>query len=147
VILSELGRENILRLRRFGSDLDQANLRPLQPLPALHDIEGDAFTFIEGREPGSFKSRDVDEHVLPSLSRVIKPKPFLALNHFTVPVCPTAGPEDSSFDVVAPELDRGGVLGLAVLVSLSTSVTCGPVCPGPMRTSRVSPGWTALMPL
>ena len=34
-----------------------------------------------------------------------------------------------------------------LLLTLSTSVTCGPLWPGPTRTSRVSPGCTALMPL
>jgi hypothetical protein len=31
----------------------------------------------------------------------MKPKPFSALNHFTVPVSSTAMPEDDPFDVVA----------------------------------------------
>ena len=37
--------------------------------------------------------------------------------------------------------DRRGVIRPAMLLwRLSTSVTCGPVWPGPTRTSRVSPG-------
>jgi hypothetical protein len=28
------------------------------------DIDDDSLTLVEGREPGSFKGRDVDEHVL-----------------------------------------------------------------------------------
>ena len=34
-----------------------------------------------------------------------------------------------------------------LLWRLITSVTCGPLWPGPTRTSRVSPGCTVLMPL
>jgi hypothetical protein len=45
------------------------------------------------------------------------------LNHFTVPVSSTDVPEARSLDVVARKLKRGGVVGVAVLVStLSTSV-------------------------
>src|SRR5215469_14852210 len=61
-----------------------------------------------------------------------------------VPVSSTDGP----FDVVAWALDRRDAIGTAVLLStLSTSVTCGPLWPGPTRTSRVSPGCRALLPL
>src|SRR6516225_9663400 len=74
----------------------------------------------------------------------MKPKPFSVSNHFTVPVSSADGP----LEISAGELDRRGVAGSAVLLStLRTSVTCGPLCPGPTRTSTVSPGCTALMPL
>jgi len=57
----------------------------------------------------------------------MNPKPFSALNHFTVPFSSTAIPEDDPFDVVAPKFDRRGGAGIAVLVStLRTSVTCDP---------------------
>src|SRR6266446_2020750 len=57
-------------------------------------------------------------------------------------------PEDDPFDVVGPRFAPRGVVGLAVLRStLMISVTCGPLCPGPTRTSRVSPDCTELMPL
>jgi hypothetical protein len=43
-------------------------------------------------------------------------------------------PEDDPLDVFVPKFDRGGVVGLAVLLStLMISVTCGPLCPGPTR--------------
>src|SRR5271167_865092 len=74
----------------------------------------------------------------------MKPKPFSTSNHFTVPASSTDGP----LDTAAWEPDRRGVAGTGVLLStLRTSVTCGPLCPGPTRTSTVSPGCTALMPL
>ena len=44
------------------------------------------------------------------------------------------------FEVVARKSDLRRAGGAAVLVSmLSTSVMCGPLWPGPTRTSRVSP--------
>src|SRR6516162_9420094 len=79
---------------------------------------------------------------VPSARPSIHPKPLTTLNHFTVPVSST----DGSLDMTAWKVARRGVVGTAVLLStLSTSVTCGPLCPGPTRTSRVSPGCTALM--
>src|SRR5215813_10470523 len=56
--------ETIIRSRSGWPDLDQPYPTGFRPLPALGETEGDAFTFIEAREPGSFKSRDVDECVL-----------------------------------------------------------------------------------
>jgi hypothetical protein len=47
----------------------------------------------------------------------MKPKPFSALNHFTVPVSSTAMSEDEPFDVVAPKFGRRGGAGTAVLLS------------------------------
>jgi hypothetical protein len=62
----------------------------------------------------------------------------------TVPGSSTDGPLDTAAGIP----DRRGSPGTAVLVStLRTSVMCGPLCPGPTRTSTVSPGCTALMPL
>ena len=63
VIFRELGNENTPGPPDPLLQLDQANPRGFQPLAALGDSEGDTFTFIEGGEPGSFKSRDVDEYV------------------------------------------------------------------------------------
>jgi hypothetical protein len=69
------------------------------------------------------------------------------LNHFTVPASSTAVSVDGAFNVVDWKFDRPDAVGAAVLRStLSTSVTCGPLCPGPTRTSRVSPSCTALIP-
>ena len=82
----------------------------------------------------------------PPSSLAMKPKPLSTLNHFTVPVSSTDVSEDGPPDVGDRTLALRDVTGAAVLVStLSTSVTCGPLCPGPTRTSRVSPGCTALM--
>src|SRR6516225_8392095 len=73
---------------------------------------------------------------LPPLFGVTKPYPLSALNHFTVPVSSTDGP----FDGVAWALDRRDGIGVALpVLTLSTSVMCGPLWPGPTRTSRVSP--------
>ena len=44
--------------------LDEAYSCRFQPFSALDDIDDDSLTLVEGREPGSFKGRDVDEHVL-----------------------------------------------------------------------------------
>ena len=49
-----------------GPTLDQPYPRGFRPFATLGDIEGDAFTFIEGHEPGWCESRDVDEYVLSS---------------------------------------------------------------------------------
>ena len=46
-----------------GPDLNQANPRRLRTLPALDHID-DGLPFTDRGEPGSFKSRDVDEYVL-----------------------------------------------------------------------------------
>src|SRR6266478_500066 len=40
----------------------------------------------------------------PPPSRAMKPKPFSALNHFTVPVSSTAMPEDDPFECRRPEI-------------------------------------------
>jgi hypothetical protein len=113
---------------REGSPATRSSVRPclclaqpysrrFEPLAALGDIEGDAFTFIQGRQPGSFKAERWTNTSLPPLSRAMKPKPFSVLNHFTVPVSWIARSEDGLPDVGARELDRGGVVGVAVLPS------------------------------
>jgi hypothetical protein len=63
----------------------------------------------------------------------MKPNPFLALYHFTVPVSWTLASEAgrSEGDL---KLARGGLDGAAVLLStLIISVTCGPRCPEPLE--------------
>jgi hypothetical protein len=47
---------------------------------------------IEVAEPSLLDSRDVDEYVLAAGVRLNKPKPFVGLNHFTVPVATSALP-------------------------------------------------------
>src|ERR1700730_708011 len=62
---------------------------------------------------------------LPPPSRTMKPKPFCALNHLTVPTSSTAVSSDGRLAVGKAE--RRGAAGAAVLLStLRTSVTCGP---------------------
>ena len=67
VMFRELGNENTPGPPEPLLQLDQANPRGFRPLAALGDIEGDAFTFIEVREPGKSESRDVDEYVLSTI--------------------------------------------------------------------------------
>ena len=113
------------------ADLDQPYLRGFESLSALDNIDDNRLSFVEACNPGSFKSRDVDEHVLPAVVPSNKPETLSALNHFTVPVSSTARSEDGPPDVAGRGLDPRGAVGTAVLLStLSTSVTCGPVCPG-----------------
>src|SRR5215831_20417133 len=117
--------------------LNQANPRCLQPFSPLGDVDDNAIPFAEAGEPRSFKGRDVDKHILAAAVPSDKAVALIGVEHFTVPVSSTDGP----FNVVAWAVERRDAIGTAVLLSmLSTSVTCGPLCPGPTRTSRVSPG-------
>ncbi len=50
----------------MGLDLDQANPRCFKSFSALDDIDDDGLSFVEAREPRSFESGEVDEHVLPA---------------------------------------------------------------------------------
>src|SRR6266571_4503469 len=76
----------------------------------------------------------------------MKPNPFVALYHFTVPVSWTLASKAAGSEGDL-KLARGGLDGDAVLLStLMTSVTCGPRRPEANRNSSVSPGCTALMP-
>jgi hypothetical protein len=59
--------------------------RTLAPL-ARYELVLDALTLVEGAEPRCLDRRDVDESIRSPLSGVMKPKPLVALNHFTVPV-------------------------------------------------------------
>src|ERR1700730_10594166 len=71
-----------------NSRLDQANSCCFGPPAALGDIEGDAVTFIEGREPGWRESRDVDEYVLSTITpsdeaeALVAIEPFHGAGHF-----------------------------------------------------------------
>jgi hypothetical protein len=46
------------------TDLDQADPCRFQPFLPLGDVDDHAIPFAAAREPGSFNSGDVDEHVL-----------------------------------------------------------------------------------
>jgi hypothetical protein len=45
-------------------DLGQANSRRFKTFPAFDHIDNDGLSFGETREPGSFESGDMDEHIL-----------------------------------------------------------------------------------
>jgi len=64
VMFRELGNENTPGPPGRFLQLDQANPRGFRPLSALDKIDKDGLSFSEARDPGSFESRDVDEHVL-----------------------------------------------------------------------------------
>src|SRR5437588_5105872 len=64
VMFAELGNENTPGPPGPLLQLDQANPRGFRPLSALDKIDKDGLSFSEARDPGSFESRDVDEHVL-----------------------------------------------------------------------------------
>src|SRR5215212_9834184 len=94
---------------------------------------------------------------LPPPSRTIKPNPFIALYHLTVPLScevtssggrsPPPGPPPGRKPPPAPVRGGHGAGAAAVLVStLNTSVTCGPRCPCATRTWSVSPGWISVTP-
>ena len=51
---------------RMIEPLDQPYPRRFQPFSTLDDVDDDGLPFGEVREPGSFESGDVDEHVLPA---------------------------------------------------------------------------------
>src|ERR1700726_3737771 len=77
----------------------------------------------------------------------MKPKPFVALYHLTVPDSSTAVPSAGGYTGRSGRA-RLGISCCAVLLStLRISVTCGPLGPGPARTSSVAPGGTLSWPL
>jgi hypothetical protein len=83
-LLSATSRGFSLSMRLARLIIRPTYPRGFRPFATLGDIEGDAFTFIEGHEPGWCESRDVDEYVLSSTIPAMKPKPLSTLNHFTV---------------------------------------------------------------
>src|SRR5258707_6994101 len=94
--------------------------------------------------PARCKAEACTNTSLPPPSRTIKPKPFVELYHLTVPFSDDVASSGARSAGRNPVRGRGGA---AVLVStLSTSVTCGPRWPCATRTSRVSPGCTAVTP-
>src|ERR1700722_16698896 len=85
---------------------------------------------------------------LPPRSEAIKPKPLVALNHFTVPESSTVARSIEGGYAGRSGLGRLGCSCNVVLVStLMISVTCGPFEPGAARTSSVAPGGTLPWPL
>ena len=124
--------QSSFRYRRPSPNLEEANPSRFQPFAPSPRPE----------RPDRSRAEMCTNTSVPQPSRAMKPKPFSTLNHFTVPRSSTDGP----LDAAAGKPDRRGGAGTAVLVStLRTSVMCGPLCPGPTRTSTVSPGCTALM--
>src|SRR4029077_10018763 len=84
---------------------------------------------------------------LPPRSEAMKPNPFTALYHLTVPGSSTAARAAGRY---RGRSGRGGVGNSCCAVLLSTlriSLTCGPLGPGPARTSSVAPGGTLPWPL
>ena len=56
-------------------------------LAALHHhLVADLLVLVQALQAGLLHGGDVDEHVLAAVLRAMKPKPLVALNHFTVPV-------------------------------------------------------------
>ena len=93
------------------------------------------------------KRRGVHETSYPPLSGTMKPNPFMALYHFTVPISWTLAFKGCRSDGDS-KLPRVGLVRAAVLLpTLMTSATWGPRCPGVTRISSVSPGCRVLMPM
>src|SRR6266853_1468438 len=65
--------------------LDQAKPRRFQPLSTLDDIDNDVLPFAEAGEPGSLKSGDVDENVLPAAITSDKAEALLGVEPFHCP--------------------------------------------------------------
>ena len=121
--------------------LDQANLHGFQPLAALGDSEDDTFTFIDGGEPGSFKSRDVDEYVLATTipsdeaEALVDIEPFHGAGLFDR--CAGRCPARCRRANTRSRWCRGRC---GARIDAQNFGDGGPLCPGPTRTSRVSPG-------
>ena len=56
------------------------------PVRLWEDVVGDLLPFIQAVQTGPFDRADMDEHIGAAGVGLIKPNPFVALNHFTVPV-------------------------------------------------------------
>ena len=91
----EKGRGNRRPFRRDVGTLTHllrvlANVRGLQPLGTLRDVELDLLPLAQRAEASAMNRRVMDEHIR-SVSRAMNPYPFASLNHFTLPVaiyCP-----------------------------------------------------------
>src|SRR6476646_8419719 len=84
---------------------------------------------------------------LPPRSEAIKPNPFMALYHLTVPDSSTAARSACGYIGRSGRGRLGGSCCAVLLSTLRISLTWGPLGPGPARTSSVAPGDTLLWPL
>src|SRR4051794_2187091 len=84
---------------------------------------------------------------LPPRSGAIKPKPLLALYHFTVPTSSTVARSPGGYAGRSGRGRRGGSCNAVLASRLTISVTCGPFGPGLVRNSSVAPGGTLPWPL
>src|SRR3954454_16586661 len=84
---------------------------------------------------------------LPPRSGAIKPKPLLALYHFTVPTSSTVARSPDGYAGRSGRGRRGGSCEAVLASRLTISVTCGPFGPGLVRTSSVAPGGMLPWPL
>src|SRR3982074_953386 len=83
---------------------------------------------------------------LPPRSVPMKPNPFVALYHLTVPDSSTAAPPPVGYRGRSGGPRLVGSCCAVLLSTLRISVTCGPFGPGPARTSSVAPGGTLSWP-
>src|SRR5207302_3913095 len=83
----------------------------------------------------------------PPRSDAIKPNPFIALYHVTVPDSSTAAWPAGGYTGCSGRARLGGSCCAVLLSTLRISVTCGPLGPGPARTSSVAPSGTLSWPL
>src|ERR1700730_5304709 len=77
----------------------------------------------------------------------MKPKPFVALYHLTVPDSSTAVPSAGGYTGRSGRARLGGSRCAVLLSARMISGTCGPLGPGPARPSSVAPGGTLPWPL
>ena len=84
---------------------------------------------------------------LPPRSEAIKPNPFIALYHLTVPDSSTAAWSVGGYTGRSDRARLSGSCCAVLMSTLRTSVTCGPLGPGPARTSSVAPCSTLSWPL
>src|ERR1700731_4911832 len=84
---------------------------------------------------------------LPPPSEAMKPNPFMALYHLTVPDSSTAARSACGYIGRSGRGRLGGSCCAELLSTLRISLTWGPLGPGPARTSSVAPGGTLLWPL
>src|ERR1700730_3521989 len=84
---------------------------------------------------------------LPPRSEAIKPNPFIALYHLTVPDSSMAAWSAGGYTGRSGRARLTGSCCAVLLSTLRISVTCGPLEPGPARTPSVAPGDTLSWPL
>ena len=74
-----------VRFRRSADRL-QVVSRHLAAPAIGHELELDLLTFAQRAHAGALNGADMNERILAAIVGWMKPKPFWALNHFTVPV-------------------------------------------------------------